>query len=179
MSSTAQIPAVFRNLEGKVHPDVVSAIRMLFNGLQDHKQAIIALKGQKDTLQTQVNGVSITASEASTAAASANTQLAQPVAAGQTNLQDGSVNNPYITAQTDHLGNITLQGSGANVTLNSNVSGPFTTHLINQSSNSSTVTPDNAQASIYNASGAHASISVAPGADVHLYFDGFLTWIAA
>lgn len=170
-----ELPAVFRNLEGKIHPDVAHAIKLLFYGLQDNKQAIVALSGKHNTLQTQVTGVSATASSASTAAATANAAVAQPVAAGQTNIQSGTL-TPYVTTQRDHLGNVTLQGtSPIGVTLNSNVQAPFTTRVINQTNQNQTLTPDNANATVNGA----ASYTLASGSAVSLYFDGFLTWIAA
>lgn len=159
-------PAILRRLEGKVDPEVASVIKLLGDGLKDAHDAIASLKGQHDTLAAQVSSVSKTASTAATTAASAKTATQQPVAAGQTR----AITASDSVQQPDHLGSIVLQGSTAlTVTLNSLVSAPFTTRIVNQSTATATLSPS-LSATL------NGSSSLAAGASVNVSFDGQNWW---
>lgn len=166
MSTT---PAIFRLIEGKVPHEVFQAFRLLFNGQKDTHDAIVSLKGQHDTLSTTVATTTQTANAAATQAAAANETIAAPVPAGQVNYQSAA----YAVQQQDHLGSVVLQGTSAlAITLNNLVTAPYTTHLINQSTQTATLTP------LTGTVNGTSSFSLVANANVHAYFDG-QNWIVA
>lgn len=159
-------PIVRFPLAGLVHDKVVEVINLLGRGLKDAHDAIIALNNKHNTLSTTVSSVSATATAAQTTANAASAKANAPVPAGQPNIQAAN----YSLQQTDHLGAVVLQGTSAlAITLNNNVQPPFSTHLINQSSQTATLTPSNPESSV-NGGG---STTVAANTSQHIYFDGF------
>ena len=164
MSPQGQNPAVFKILHGKVPPEVEQVFKLLFDGLQDNKQAVIALKGQHDTVAKQVTTNTTGVATANKTANTALTATQQPVAAGQQNAQSAT----YILQQTDHLGLVQLTGTTAaqGVTLNNLVQYPFTARISNGSSQSWTLTPT---AGTVNGG---ASYTLTAGSVVSAYFDG-------
>lgn len=162
-------PAIFRMLDGKVPHEVLQAFTLMFNGQKDTHDAIVALKGQHETLSQQVTTTTATANKAASQAAATATAASAPVPAGQTNIQSAD----YSLQQSDHLGVVALQGTSAlSVTLNNLVGAPFVSHLANQSSATATLTP------LTGTVNGGSSVTVASGAAVHAYFDGY-NWLVA
>lgn len=160
-------PAIFRMLEGKVPHEVMQAFTLLFNAHKDTSEAVKALKGQHAALSSQVTATTKTANTAAIQAAAANAAIASPVPAGQANVQIAD----YSLQQNDHLGVVSLQGTSAlTVTLNNLVEPPFVTHIANQSTQPATLTPLSGTLT--------GSSTLAAGAAVHAYFDGY-NWIVA
>ena len=164
-------PAIFRNLQGKVDPEVGKVIELLGKGLKDAHDAISALKRQHDTLASQVQDVSATATAASQTANTVAAAQQQPVSAGQVTTQT----TDYTTQQSDQLGVVLLQGTTAlTITLNNNVSVPFTTRIANQTTQIATLQSSVAGSTINGG----ATYSLPSGSSVTVNFDG-TNWVAS
>src|ERR1700685_3042080 len=106
----ANIPPSFRlpfNLPDDVHPAVRDGMRLLFNALTDHDQAITSLKTQLDATQTTATTAATTATATATQVAAiapvvAATANAQTPAPGGVNDQTGQTS--YILQQSDYGG---------------------------------------------------------------------------
>jgi len=164
-------PVITKNLHGKADPEVVAIIDLMSKGLKDAHDAIKELKGQHDALSAQVQGVSATATAASQTANSVAAAQQQPVSAGQVTTQTAD----YTTQQSDQLGVVLLQGTTAlTITLNNNVTAPFTTRIANQTTQIATLQPSVAASTINGG----ASYSLPSGSSVNVNFDG-TNWIAS
>lgn len=162
-------PAIFRMLEGKVPHEVIQAFELLFKGTKDTSDAVKHLKGQHDDLAKQVTTTTKTANAAATQASAAATAIQQPVAAGQVNPQ----NVNYALQQQDHMGAVVLQGTAAlAVTLNNLVNAPYKTRIMNQSTQTATLTPTTGTVN------GSASVNLTAGASYDTYFDGVNWWVA-
>ena len=142
-------------------------IRMLFNGMTDSQQAFASLKDQLETLKSQV-------------AATIPGAAAAPAAAGPT---PGGVNDQSgaaaVTTQSSDYGGLVVVNNASTpvpVTLNSSVSSSFYTHITNNGSATSTVTPDVAGATINGA----PSYALGAGQSISLFYNGATkNWYAA
>lgn len=170
-------PAIFKNLSGKVDPEVGQVIELLGKGLKDAHDAIAALKGQHDTLASQVQTVSDTATAASQTANNVAAAQQQPVSAGQVTTQTAD----YTTQQSDQLGVVLLQGTTAlTITLNNNVTLPFSTRIANQTTQVATLQPSDPTAVIKSAASPSGSptYSLPSGSTVTANFLG-LDWVVS
>jgi len=163
--STLPTPGLFRGLEGKVDHSVVSAIRLIFNGVKDVHDAVISLSGQHgNTVQNVTNNATTIGS------------LVQQLTTLGESVPEGAVNQqtvPYAIQNTDYGGVVILQGAGPyDVTLNSAVSLPYYTFCFNFGSVSATVTPDLAGATVNNV----ASLTLAVNQWMLIFFDGLNWW---
>lgn len=164
MSSLAT-PGLFRNLEGKVDPAVVSAVRLIFNGVKDTHDAVVALAGQHgNTVQNVTNNTT-----------SIGSLIQQFTTIGES-VPEGAVNQqtvPYPIQNSDYGGVVILQGAGPyDITLNSGVSLPYYTMCFNLGSVSASVTPDLAGATVNNV----ASLTLPPNQWMVIFFDGRNWW---
>src|SRR5881394_2481157 len=133
--STVPTPGLFRGLDGKVDPGVVSAIRLIFNGVKDVHDATIGLAGQHGTTVQNVTNQST----------QIGTLIQQFTTLGES-VPEGAVNQQtvaYAIQNGDYGGVVILPGAGPyDITLNSAVSMPYYTFCLNLGSVSATVTPD-------------------------------------
>ena len=163
--STLPTPGLFRNLDGKVDPSVISAIRLIFNGVKDAHDATIALAGQHGTTVQNVTNNSTTIAS-----------LVQQFTTISESVPEGNVNQqtvPYAIQNSDYGGVVILQGAGPyDVTLNSAVSLPYYTFCFNFGAVSATVTPDLGGSTINNV----ASLTLQPNQWMMIFFDGLNWW---
>jgi len=163
--ATLPTPGLFRNLEGKVDGSVVSALRLIFNGVKDVHDATIALAGQHGTT---VQNVTSNTTSIGTLIQQFNT-VSEAVPEGAVNQQT----IPYAIQNQDYGGVVILQGAGPyDITLNSAVSLPYYTFCFNLGSVSATVTPDLVGATVNNV----ASLTLPPNQWMLIFFDGLNWW---
>jgi len=163
--STTPTPGLFKNLRGKVDPEVASAIDLIFKGTKDAHDAIVALSGQHGTTVQNVTNNATTI----------GTLLQQFTILGES-VPEGNVNQktgPYPIQNSDYGGVVILQGAGPyDITLNSAVSMPYYTFCFNFGAVSATVTPDLPGATINNV----ASLTLQPNQGMLIFFDGLNWW---
>jgi len=156
-------PAIFRNLHGKVPPEVEHALRLLFNGMKDSHDAIVALKGQHDSTSSQVKTVS---SQVATTQQSVNQVAASiPAAVGSVNLLA-----PASLEQTSYGALVPI--TSAALTLNSNVSPPYFAFVQNNGGGDATLTPTSGTVN------GSATGSISAGSLATVFFDGTNWWVA-
>lgn len=151
--------------EAKVHPQVASAIRYLFEGLTDVSQAIPALNekvtGNAAAVATVTKTVSTIGNVAGTPVTPQPSQQS-----GAVNAQPNLTPHAYTTAQSDFGGLILVNDASAfALTLNSGVGLPWYTFVYNIGAGTVTATPD---AGTVNAG---ASISLTTGHFAVIFFD--------
>lgn len=133
--STAPIslPKYWPQLEGKAEPEVGTAVKLLYTGIQQHDTAIVALKKQLDAAvlaQTTINNTTT------------NTATAATTFPGLGVENDQRTQTAYMTQQLDNGALILLADAAAiAVTLNSGVTAPYLTFLTNFGPSIATLTP--------------------------------------
>jgi hypothetical protein len=154
------------NLEGKVHPAAVSAIKLMFDAFQDHDTAIVALNSKVEKLKPDAASASTTAAAAFVAPSADDDPSPFPYL-GNVNKQIGAAT--YITAPTDNGGLVVVSNAaGVAVTLSAVVVAPWFASVLNVGTGSVVLTPSSGL--INNA----ASLALPGGALV--YFDGVNFW---
>lgn len=162
-------PAIFKNLHGKVPPEVEMAFSLLMKGRKDNYDAILALKNQQTAATQTVNNISNTIGTLQQTIIEQITTVSESVPEGRVNQQTV----PYAIQNSDYGGTVILQGGGPyDITLNSAVSLPYYTSCFNLGSVSASVTPDLAGATVNNV----ASLTLLPNQYMWIFFDGLNWW---
>lgn len=166
MAQNAQIQPWQTNLKGKVPLAAENAFRLLYDAIQDHDTAIVAL----NTKVTNLTPAAAAAAASTPSAPSAPSTSSFPNL-GDVNQQAGST---YATSLTDNGGLIILSFAGAvAVTLTSTVTAPFFVSLLNLATGSATLTPSGGT---INSAG---SLVIRSTGWCILYFDGTNWWSLA
>jgi hypothetical protein len=164
MSTTPPTPRYWPNLAGKIAPEADLAIRQLFDAMQGHDSAIIALKGQL----TAAVAAQTTINEAAASSASSSTTTTSDL--GVVNNQTGT---SYLTTASDDGAIITLNNaSPVAVTLNSSVATPFYCFVEDLGAGLATLTPSSGTIN------GGVSIPLATNQSCFAVFDGTNWWAA-
>ena len=161
--ATANIQSWQANLQGKIHPSAINAFRLLFDAIQDHDTAIVALDKK-----TAPAVAASTTNTIATAIASTSSTSSWPYQAA-VNRQSGAV---YGTQPTDNGGLVVLNytGGAIAVTLSATVAAPYFVSILNLGTHTATLTPSTGTINGLSS----ASMLVAGWAIV--YFDGTNFW---
>lgn len=167
MAENAQIQAWQTNLKGKIHPAAQNAFRLLYDAIQDHDTAIVALNTKVESLTPTTPVTPATPTTPTTPTSGSFPYL------GDVNSQTG---NAYTTALTDNGGLIVLSFAGTvAVTLTSGVTPPFFVSILNLATGTATLTPSTGNIS-YTGHIAATSMPILSGGWAILYFDGTNWW---
>jgi hypothetical protein len=101
----------FPNLEGKVHPDVIQAIRLLYNGLDDHNQAFSAMAAKAQLVAT-VNSGAVTAVDVVSGGKYSQTPSVSAVGGGGS----GASFRVTLNTQTGAIRSVTIISGGSDYT---------------------------------------------------------------
>lgn len=159
------------NLIGKIHPEAEQVVRLQFDALQDHDDAIVALNAKIAALQTSVT----TTIETVVAAAVVPTPPKNPEwpYLGVVNNQTGQAT--YTVQTTDNGSLVILNGTTPAVGLNSVVATPYFVAFTNEGVDAATLTPTSGTIS-WPGNLAQASLPLLGHESAWVYFDGTNWW---
>lgn len=146
------------DLSGVIHPKAISAFNLLFDAIQDHDTAIVAVNKKVTTPATTPAAV----------APSTPSSSSSPSSLGLVNVQTGTT---YATMLTDNGGLLVLSNAApVAVTLSATVAAPWFMSVVNLGSANAVFTPSSG--TINNVS----SLTLGPNGGAFIYFDGTSFW---
>jgi hypothetical protein len=165
MATLTPTPRYWPSLGGKCEPEVEQSVRLLFNAVNDHENAIINLKAQMTT--APATSTSTNTSETIAVAEPASTSTAS-ITLGGVNNQTGT---SYQLVPTDNGGIVTLANAGAvALALNSTLASGYFGSVENIGPGTATLTPTNGDVN------GSASLTLVASQGCFLYFDGLNWW---
>lgn len=157
------------NLEGKVHPAAMNAIKLMFDAFQDHDTAIVELNKKVVAMKP---GTAIAGAAAAFVAPAADDDPNPYPYLGLVNKQIGAAS--YLTATSDQGGLIVVSNAaGVAVSLSAAVTAPWFAGVLNRGTGVATLTP-----SMGTINGG-SSVTVPTGTGAVVYFDGVNFWAIA
>ena len=127
------------NFPSDVHPAVKDAFRLVFQALNDHEQAFVAVNSKIATPAATTTAPTVTTPTVTVSTTGPQVPSSQAVPVGGVNDQTGATS--YILQQSDYGGLVIMNsGSPVAVTANANVTKPFFTKIWNNGSGTITVT---------------------------------------
>ena len=127
------------NFPSDVHPAVKDAFRLVFQALNDHEQAFVAVNSKIATPAATTTTPTVTTPTVTVSTTGPQVPSSQAVQPGSVNDQSGATS--YILQQSDY-GSLVKMSSSSPIALSANagVSSPFYTKVWNNGSSTITVT---------------------------------------
>lgn len=178
MSTTPKSPKFWPTLDGKATPEVQLAIKMLFNGQQQHDDAIVAVNTKVTAAQAAANAATTPTKTAGggTGGSTPITTATFPQAfSAQLQSTLGTVDNETTTAKTiqsnNYGGIVTVaNASPVTVTLNNSMAPQYFGAIQNLGTANATLLPASGLINLA------ASLVLAPNTGVFVYYDGVNWW---